>query len=78
MICARAHHHYSPPDFDHSGQSKKHKHLSLLNGIALLLVTEGTSDVAAATLTNHIEKDMIVSKHVVTNRECSMSENLYY
>jgi hypothetical protein len=58
---------------------KQNKSLKLLNGIALLLVTEETSDMGAATCTTHAEDGRIVTRfHVVKNRECTSQERRYY
>jgi hypothetical protein len=55
------------------------KNLKLLNGIALLLVTEETSDMGAATCTTHAKDGRIVTSfHVVKNRECTIQERRYY
>lgn len=57
----------------------KHENLKLLDGIALLLVTEGASDVAAAAVTNHVKDGLSVTKfHVMKGRECSAQECRYY
>ena len=54
-------------------------HLKLLNGIALLTVTEGSHDVAAVTFTNHAkEQSRILTKfHIMKNRTCSDAEAKY-
>ena len=55
------------------------KHLGLLNGIALLLVTEASSDVAAVTITNHSNAGKIKTIfHLVKNRVCNNGEESYY
>lgn len=55
------------------------KHLKLLNGVALLTVTEGSHDVAAVTFTNHAkEQGRILTKfHIMKNRTCSDAEAKY-
>jgi hypothetical protein len=59
--------------------SAQKKHLRLLNGVAVLLVTEGTSDVAAATMTSHAQGDMVnTTFHVIKNRECTEKERAYF
>lgn len=69
----------SPPFSSDPAPVPKNKHLKLLNGVALLLVTEGTSDVAAATVTNHAKDDKIITKfYVVKNRQCTAKEHAYY
>ncbi len=55
------------------------KHLKLLNCIALLLVTEATSDGSAVTLTNSPGAGKIKTViHFVKNRESSDQEKSYY
>jgi hypothetical protein len=55
------------------------KHLRLLNGIALLLVTERTSDVAAVTLSTSVHQQHAFTVfHVIKNRECTATEKSYY
>ena len=56
------------------------KHLRLLNGLALLLVTEAKSDVAAVTIsTRPLEGGQLEHVfHLAKNRSCTASEALYY
>ena len=56
------------------------KHLRLLNGIALLLVTDAKSDVAAVTISTFpLEGGRLEHVfHLVKNRSCTASEELYY
>lgn len=67
--------HDSPANPPFSSSSRP-KHLVLLDGIALLMVTEGSHDVAAATMTNHATKDnrTLTKFHIVKNRSCSSKE----
>lgn len=56
------------------------KHLKLLDGIALLAVTEGNHDVAAVTMTNHVEAQgnrTITKFHLIKNRNFSIDEVEY-
>ena len=58
--------------------SPKSKHLKLLDGLALLAVTEGSHDVAAVTMTNEAEGNRIISKFYITkNRDFSTDEVNY-
>ena len=58
--------------------SPKPKHLKLLDGLALLAVTEGSHDVAAVTMTNKIEGNRTISKfHFTKNRDFSTDEVEY-
>ena len=55
------------------------KHLGLLNGIALLLVTEASSDAAAVTMTNNPAAGKIKTIfHLVKNRVYNKGEESYY
>lgn len=55
--------------------SLKPKHLKLLDGLALLAVTEGSHDVAAVTMTNEAEGNRTISEfHFTKNRDFSTDE----
>jgi hypothetical protein len=63
----------------HGQSSSNGKHLRLLNGIALLLVTEATSDVAAVTISTNIHQQHARTVfHVIKNRDCTAAEKSYY
>ncbi len=74
----------NPDDYGHTATpnpiiSARHRHLRLLNEIALLLVTEGPSDVVAVTVTNHAHGKVINTVfHMIKNRECKAKERSYY
>lgn len=57
----------------------KNKYRTLLNGMAMLLVTEAASDVAAGTITNYAKGDKIITRfYAVKNRQCTAMEQAYY
>lgn len=66
-------------DLFSSSSDRAAKHLRLLNGVALLMVTEGQSDVAAVTVSNHAHGGMTRTVfHMMKNRDCNEVETAYY
>lgn len=68
------------PSMNLNFSSAKPKHLKLLDGLALLAVTEGTHDVAAVTMTSHVEETesrTITKFHFMKNRDFTADEAEY-
>lgn len=67
------------PIYQSCKKTANRKNLRLLDGIALLLVTERTSDGAAVSMTNRAHGELIKTTiHMVKNRECTEKEKNYY
>ena len=67
------------PSSSNNDSASVAKHLNLLNGIALLMVTEAQSDVAAVTMSSHAQGGVTKTVfHLMKSRDPNETEIAYY